>query len=77
MDNQRTRDRTVLATANDESLLKSRIIETCKHLDTDFTADTERIRQNVNMIFNANYSSEEVSRVVGVIYEEQFYYREL
>jgi hypothetical protein len=61
---------------NDLTLLESRIIEACKHIDTDFTADTERIRLNVNILFDANYGIEEVSYVIGTIYEKQFYHNQ-
>lgn len=62
---------------NDKELLKSRVIETCKFLDADFSADIERIRSNVNYIFNTNYSIDDVSYIIGEIYEIEFFYNQL
>jgi hypothetical protein len=71
MDNK---DRGNSLTANDIQIIKSRIIETCKHKDIDFTENLEYLTQNVNFLFDTNYNVNDISYVVGFIYEEQFYY---
>jgi hypothetical protein len=48
----------------------------CKLFDISFVdADSERIRQNINMVFSTGYTLEEVNYVIGLMYEEQFYYK--
>jgi hypothetical protein len=71
MDNK---DRRNSLTANDIQIIKSRIIETCKHKDIDFTENLEYLTQSVNFLFDTNYNVNDISYVVGFIYEEQFYY---
>jgi len=61
-------------TTNDIETIKSRIIETCKHIDTDFTINTQQLTKQINYLFNCSYSTEDVNYVLGFLYEEQFYY---
>lgn len=77
MDRQSNRHNSLIANYNDKEILKSRVIETCKFLDTDFTADIGRIRANVNYIFNTNYSVEDISYIIGELYEIEFFHNQL
>lgn len=77
MDRQSNRHNSLIANYNDKEILKSRVIETCKFLDTDFTADIGKIRVNVNYIFNTNYSVEDISYIIGELYEIEFFHNQL
>lgn len=58
-----------------ELLLKDRIISVLQQKDENFVdVDNEQLTNNINLIYNTSYTQDEVNKVIGLIYEEQFYY---
>lgn len=56
-------------------LLKNRIESILKQKDENFVdVDNEQLTNNINMTYNTSYTNEEVNEVIGLLYEEQFYY---
>jgi hypothetical protein len=58
MDKYSRPDRVVTLSKDEHYLLKTRIIETCKHNNTDFTINSEQLVDNINFLFSTNYTKE-------------------
>jgi hypothetical protein len=54
--------------------LYERVLLVLKHKNQHFSDDIKQITGNVNLVFNTNYTEDEVNVVIGKIYEEQFNY---
>jgi Mg2+/Co2+ transporter CorC len=63
-----------LADKDEYGLLYKRIIETCKHSNSDFTINSKQLTDNINFLFSSSYSQKDVDYVLGEIYEKQFYH---
>lgn len=58
-----------------ELLLKDRIISVLQQKDENFVdVDNEQLTNNINLIYSTSYTQDEVNKVIGLLYEEQFYY---
>lgn len=61
---------------DDVRVIKSRIIEVCKHVDISFVEiKVSNLVGNLNYIFNCQYSIEDITYVLGLLYEQEFYYK--
>jgi hypothetical protein len=56
------------------NILYERVLLVLKHKNQHFSDDIKQITGNVNLVFNTNYTEDEVNVVIGKIYEEQFNY---
>lgn len=73
MDNTSRRDK---LDENTVITIQNRIIETCKHIDIPFVEiEVSNLVGNLNYIFNCNYPKEDIVYVLGLIYEQEFYYK--
>ena len=73
MDTENRPNRTDLS-PEDYSLLKTRIVETCKYSNGDFTDSTKQLTDNINFVFKESYTTEQVNYVLGCLYEVAFYH---